>query len=142
MLLQDGKGNRPEDMPRLAAFLNSSLRIGQTANTFKNRGGRGEIWMMSNRGWTFITPDGTLILWDGTNAANGQVLAELGPELFHTRTALIQQSTITDDDDSVAPNSIVTAVQQKTDLVRPPACSKTIWDLVNAGCWAVVIGTS
>jgi len=116
MLLQDGSGDRAEDMPRLAAFLNGSLRLRQTTKTFENWGGRGEIWMMSNQGWTFITPDGTLYLWDGSNTANGQVVAKLGSEMFNNRTALIRNTSAVDDDNADNVGLVATAVQQQNGL--------------------------
>ena len=116
MLVQDGNGDRPQDMPRLAEFLHGSLQIHNTKNDFLNWGGRGEVWMMSNQGWTFMTPDGNLHMWDGGKGATGNVVAELGPEMFNNRDALVQPSVMTDDDQAANLDSIVTAVRQTEGL--------------------------
>lgn len=100
LVMQDGNGDRRENMPRLAAFMQDSLQIRTAGNYFENWGGLGEKWVWSNQGWLFITPDGTLYRWDGGSGASGEVVAELGTEVFADPTALVQRSRNPIDDDT------------------------------------------
>lgn len=99
MLTQDGDVESRQQMPRLAAQLQDSLRIRDTGNSFENWGGRGEKWLYSNEGWLFITPDGSLHEWDGSRGANGAVIAELGSEIFADPTPLMTAARTAIDDD-------------------------------------------
>ena len=98
MLLQDGDGQRPDEVARLAAYLGDSLNIRRTGNNFENWGGRGEHWLMSDEGWLFITPDGALHRWDGSGAAQGEMIAQLNQRVFSDQELLTQPTGRLDDD--------------------------------------------
>lgn len=98
MLLQDGDGQRPDEVARLAAYLGDSLNIRRTGNNFENWGGRGEHWLMSDEGCLFITPDGALHRWDGSGAAQGEMIAQLNQRVFSDQELLTQPTGRLDDD--------------------------------------------
>lgn len=100
MLLQDGEVDSPQEMARLAEFLGESLGIRHTGRDFENWGGRGERWLMSDEGWMFITPDGALHKWDGSNAASGEVVAQLDEAAFTARNAFEARRGADLDDDN------------------------------------------
>lgn len=106
MLLQDGDGDGRRDIARLAEFLGDSLGIRRTGRDFENWGGRGERWMQSDEGWMFITPDGALHRWDGTNAASGEVVAQLNVEAFRDRNAFVDPRGQADDDSRTETDSL------------------------------------
>lgn len=100
LLQADEEGDSPQEMARLAEFLGDSLGIRRTGRDFENWGGRGERWMMSDEGWMFITPDGALHKWDGTNAASGEVVAQLNSAAFQNRDAFVVRPGVSLDDDN------------------------------------------
>lgn len=107
MLVQDGEGQRPGEIARLAAFMGDSLNIRRTGSNFANWGGRGEHWMMSDEGWLFLTPDGALHRWDGTGGANGELIAQFNAQVFDNQDLLTQPSGRLDDDSQDNLNVIV-----------------------------------
>lgn len=106
MLLEDGDGNSRRDVARLAEFLGNSLGIRRTGRDFENWGGLGEKWMQSDEGWMFITPDGALHRWDGTNAASGELVAQLNGAAFSNLTAFESARGQADDDSRVSIDSL------------------------------------
>ncbi len=73
--------------------LDNRLELQATSNMFENWGGLGEKWMHGEGGWYFITPDGSLIKWDGQPGANGDLIANVdasfydNPELLYNSSA-------------------------------------------------------
>lgn len=107
MLLQDGDGQRSDEIARLAAYMGDSLNIRRTGSNFANWGGRGEHWLMSDEGWLFITPDGALHRWDGSGGASGELIAQLNAQVFSNQDLLTQPGGRLDDDNPDALNVIV-----------------------------------
>ncbi|MFM7057387.1 MAG: hypothetical protein ACKO2P_10755 [Planctomycetota bacterium] len=62
-----------------AARLDRELNLTPGSSTSTNWGGLSEKWVRGNGKWYFITPDGTLTLWDSTKpkVATGTVVARL-----------------------------------------------------------------
>lgn len=118
IVMQDGSGDRPEDMPRLAAFLQQQLQLRNTGNTFENWGGRGEKWIWSGaqRSWMFITPDGTLHRWDGSAGASGEVIASLDPSVFSNLRHLTTEGRRVDDDSQESLRRMNESVGQRLQL--------------------------
>lgn len=100
LLLHNGDGHQPEDMARLAIFLQEEYGIRSTGNDFLNWGGLGEKWMWSRTGWLFLTPDGTLYRWDQSSAASGYAVASLLPEVYQNTHLLVSPGDprVMDDD--------------------------------------------
>ncbi|MEZ6132975.1 MAG: peroxidase family protein [Planctomycetaceae bacterium] len=118
IVMQDGDGNQPQDMPRLASMLQHERNIRSSGNDFENWGGRGERWMYSRDGWLFITPDGTLYLWDRSAGASGTVIAELGPGIFADMTALTTAAPRSQrDDDPVTMTNMAEQTGQQLSLL-------------------------
>lgn len=82
--------------------LDHRLELQATANMFENWGGLGEKWLHGEDGWYYVTPDGSLYLWDGQSGANGDLVANLDVS-FYDNPALLYESnaanTSTIDDD-------------------------------------------
>lgn len=100
IVMQDGNGNSEADQQRMAAFMQDTLQIRNTGNTFENWGGLGErwIWSATERAWLFITPDGNLFRWDGSSRASGELVAQLGVGVFNDMARLTGQRRPLDDD--------------------------------------------
>jgi hypothetical protein len=60
-----------------AARLDRELNLIPGKGAANNWGGLSEKWVLGNGKWYFITPDGTLTLWDKSKKATGTVVAKL-----------------------------------------------------------------
>lgn len=116
LLSQDGDGHQTQDMPRLAIFLQEEFGIRSTGNDFLNWGGLGEKWMWSRTGWLFFTPDGTLYRWDRSSTATGDVVANLGPEIFTNIHLLVMPGNPDIVDDDSASLMMLTAQQLRLQM--------------------------
>jgi Ca2+-binding RTX toxin-like protein len=112
MMIENGSGQSPQDMQRLAAFLDDTLDLRSNGNLFENWGGLGEKWIYGNGGWHFITPDGTLYLWDGSANAAGTEVAQLNTTIFDSPELLFDSPVANNDDDSPQ------AMRATTDSIR------------------------
>ncbi|MCH7725967.1 MAG: S8 family serine peptidase [Planctomycetes bacterium] len=67
------------NLPELAYQLDQQLGLTFTGDYYEDWGGSGEKWMQSSDGvWMFVTPDGTLYRWNGSNdLAQSEVVANL-----------------------------------------------------------------
>lgn len=75
-----------------AAELDRELNLSSAAASTTNWGGLAEKWFRGNaQKWYFITPDGTLTRWDGSNKAKGTVVGHLD-ERFHERPELLTEA--------------------------------------------------
>jgi hypothetical protein len=82
--------------------LDQRLELQATGNLFENWGGAGEKWFHGDGGWYFITPDGSLYLWNGQSGANGDLIANLDASFFDNPELLYNSTpagTATIDDD-------------------------------------------
>ncbi|MCA9063883.1 MAG: hypothetical protein KDA96_12515 [Planctomycetaceae bacterium] len=86
----------------VAAELDTELGLRSAHDSFENWGGLGERWLRGGRSdWYFVTPDGTLFRWDGSNRATGEVLAVFDTR-FHDDTSRLTQGMDHLSDDSRA----------------------------------------
>jgi hypothetical protein len=60
-----------------AARLDRELNLTPASSSSNNWGGLSEKWVRGNGKWYFITPDGTLTLWNKSKTATGTVVAKL-----------------------------------------------------------------
>ncbi|MFO0977765.1 MAG: hypothetical protein U0996_15285 [Planctomycetaceae bacterium] len=75
-----------------AAELDRELNLTSAAASTTNWGGLAEKWFKGNASkWYFMTPDGTLTRWDGSNKAKGTVVGHLD-ERFHERPELLTEA--------------------------------------------------
>lgn len=65
-----------------AARVDRELNLTPGSSSTTNWGGLAEKWILGNSKWYFITPDGTLTLWDRSQTATGTVVARLDSR-FH-----------------------------------------------------------
>lgn len=82
--------------------LDHRLELQATSHLFENWGGAGEKWFQGDGGWYFITPDGSLYLWNQQPGANGDLVANLDASFFDNPELLYNSNpanTATIDDD-------------------------------------------
>jgi hypothetical protein len=64
----------------VAYHFRRTLGLYTDGNYWTNWGGRNEKWIQGTGGvWYFITPDGGLYRWDGSDSASGSLVAQLSP---------------------------------------------------------------
>ena len=83
-------GDGGDSLAQQAIDVDREWELSTTGNYFEDWGGRGEKWMTSNNGWTFITPDGSLYRWSGSGAT-GQLIATFSPA-YHADPALLHEA--------------------------------------------------
>ena len=59
-----------DDLAARAYELDTERQFRETASDFKNWGGLDEIWFIGGDDWHFVTPDGSLFEWDGSERNN------------------------------------------------------------------------
>jgi Ca2+-binding RTX toxin-like protein len=82
----------------LAFTLDRDLGLYSTGEENLNWGGLDEKWLAGNDGWYFITPDGALTRWDGSEAATGELIANLQPIHYEQLGKLVDAAQETDND--------------------------------------------
>ncbi|MEZ6123570.1 MAG: hypothetical protein R3C49_10380 [Planctomycetaceae bacterium] len=93
--------------------LDHRLQLKTSGAMFENWGGLGEKWLQGSDGWYFITPDGSLYLWDGGTGANGTLIATLDVSFFDNPTALYDAGV---PQSGLIADSILTASAASLDL--------------------------
>jgi len=68
-----------------------------TGDDYFNWGGRNEKWLMGAAGWHFITQEGELYRWDGSETASGELLAQLDP-IYYEDLSLLYEAAAPDHD--------------------------------------------
>lgn len=78
-----------------AGSLDRDLGLYSTGDLHQNWGGRNEKWLMSQTTgqWQFITPDGGVYRWDGSQAASGTLQAQLDVSYWANVNKLVEAST-------------------------------------------------
>ncbi|MCA9188953.1 MAG: hypothetical protein KDA99_25190, partial [Planctomycetales bacterium] len=77
-----------------AGLLDRNFDLYATDNLYTNWGGRNEKWIMSNVGWFYILPDGSLYHWDGSGQATGQFQVDLSPSFYEDISALVDAASV------------------------------------------------
>ncbi|MFO0841047.1 MAG: hypothetical protein U0797_01440 [Gemmataceae bacterium] len=123
----------------LAYSLDQARDFSLAGNEWLNWGGRNEKWVMSNQGWHFITPDGSLYMWDGSGAASGTLVGKLDPTYYQNLTKLVNVSNpnlAQSDDDFLNGDAGQDALYggQGTDVLHGGADNDTLDGGVGDGC--------
>jgi len=104
-----------------AAKLDRELNLTPGSSSTTNWGGIGEKWVRGNGKWYFITPDGTLTLWDGisgprnSTAPKGTTIAKLDGRFHEDVTRLTEaEKKITETEKTFAARSLLNNTSHNT----------------------------
>ena len=72
------------DLMKIAAATNADYDLEFTGDYFEDWADGGEKWLMSNQGWTYLTPQGGLFAWSGNGRAlTGDLIVQLSSDFYH-----------------------------------------------------------